>query len=312
MAAEPAAALARAKVNLHLHVLGRRGDGMHLLDSLAVFPELGDRLEAERSPGLGLSLAGPFADGLGGGDNLVLRAAEALQAAAPDAPGAALRLIKTLPVASGIGGGSADAAAALRLLDRLWDLRLGPSRLAHIGLSLGADVPACLGAPRPARMGGIGERLRPAPPLPGFWLALANPGRAAPTPEVFARLSRRDGTEAVPPAEGFRDAAALARWLRESTENMLESAALELVPEIGRTREALAARPGCLLARMSGSGATCYGIFAEEAPALAAAEALREAGDWAAAGPVAAPDPLRAASAGDAARADCARVEDAG
>jgi len=278
--------LARAKVNLHLHVLGRRADGRHLLDSLAVFPDLGDVVEVEPARALSLTVDGPFRDQLGaGGDNLVLRAAEALRARAPGAPGAAIRLVKQLPVASGIGGGSADAAATLRALNRLWGLSLSSAELARIGEALGADVPVCVHAPRPSLMGGIGEVLRPAPPLPPVWLALANPGAPVSTAEVFARLRRRDGVEAPPPAEGFADAAALCGWLREQS-NALEAPAESLAPAIAATRAALAGAPGCLLARMSGSGATCFGVFAEDRAALDAAERLRETGAWSAAGPV--------------------------
>ncbi|MGM0583480.1 MAG: 4-(cytidine 5'-diphospho)-2-C-methyl-D-erythritol kinase [Pseudomonadota bacterium] len=290
-------ALARAKVNLHLHILGRRADGMHLLDSIVVFPDLGDWLEAEPAAGLGLSLAGPFADALGGGENLALRAAEALRTHAPGRPGAALRLVKSLPVAGGIGGGSADAAAVLRALNRLWRLDFPEARLAEIGLSLGADVPVCLRAPRAARMGGVGEVVAPAPPMPGFWLVLANSGEQAPTPDVFRRLARRDGARAEAPAKGFADAAALADWLR-GTENMLETPAREVAPGISLVLSELEGLPGCLLARMSGSGATCFGLFAEEAAALAAAERMREAGLWSAAAPVRASAPI--AAVGDA------------
>ncbi|MEM1314942.1 MAG: 4-(cytidine 5'-diphospho)-2-C-methyl-D-erythritol kinase, partial [Pseudomonadota bacterium] len=279
------AELARAKVNLHLHVLGRREDGRHLLDSLAVFPELGDLIEVEPARALSLSVDGPFRDQLGAGaDNLVLRAAELLRAKAPGAPGAAIRLVKHLPVASGIGGGSADAAAALRALNRLWKTGLSAEALARMGEALGADVPVCVRGPRASLMGGIGEVLRPAPPLPKFWMALANPGVPVATAEVFRRLSRRDGAAAAPPAEGFATAEALAKWLA-AQENFLEAPAVEIAPAVAETRAALGAAEGCLLARMSGSGATCFGIFAEEPTALAAAEAARARGWWAAAGP---------------------------
>ena len=283
-------ALARAKVNLHLHVLGRREDGYHLLDSLVVFPELGDRLEAEPAAGLSLSVAGPFADQLpSDGGNLVLRAAEALAARAPGR-GAALRLEKALPVAGGIGGGSADAAAALRALSRLWGLRPGDAE--GLALGLGADVPVCLGAPRPAMMGGIGEVLRPAPALPALWLTLANPGLPVATAEVFRRLERRDGRAAEAPAR-FETAAALADWLAAQS-NMLEAAAEAVAPAVGALRREIGGLEGCLLARMSGSGGTCFGLFAEDRAALAAAEALRARGVWAAAAPVRASAPLAA------------------
>jgi len=292
--AGPVVEIARAKVNLHLHVLGRRRDGHHLIDSLAVFPELGDRIEVEAASGLSLSVDGPFADQLpSDGANLVLRAAEALSRLAGSGRGAAIRLEKALPVAGGIGGGSADAAATLRGLVRLWSVRPSAEALAGLALGLGADVPVCLGAPRPALMGGVGEMLRPAPPLPEVWLALANPGVPIPTAEVFRRLDRRDGRPAEPPAEGFRDARALADWLARQS-NMMEAAAEALAPAVGATRRALADTEGCLLARMSGSGSTCFGLYAEAAAALAAAEALRDRGLWAAAAPVRASAPLAA------------------
>lgn len=293
--AAPVQELARAKVNLCLHVLGRREDGYHLLDSLVVFPELGDRLEAEPAAGLSLGVVGAFADQLpSGGENLVLRAAEGLAAlAGPARPGAALRLEKSLPVAGGIGGGSADAAAALRALMRLWNLRLDGPAAVRLALSVGADVPVCLGAPRPAMMGGIGEVLRPAPALPEAWLALANPGVPVPTAEVFRRLRRRDGAAAAPPGK-FETVQELADWLATRTTNMLEPAAEAAAPAVGALRRRMAALPGCLLARMSGSGGTCFGLFAEDRAALAAAETLRAGGTWAAAAPVRASAPLAA------------------
>jgi 4-diphosphocytidyl-2-C-methyl-D-erythritol kinase len=272
--------LAPAKVNLALHVTGRRADGYHLLDSLVAFPRIGDRLEAEAAAGLSLTIDGPFARGLGAGaDNLVLRAARLLRG--ESGPGAALRLTKSLPVASGIGGGSADAAAALRLLARLWDRPL-PSRAAQAGL--GADVPACTRG-RAARMRGIGDDLTPLA-LPPFWLLLVNPGVPVATPAVFAALACRDNPP-LPEPPGFADAEALAGWLG-AQRNDLEAPAAALVPEIRAVLAAIAAQPGCRLARMSGSGATCFGLFVDAAPALAAAEALRaaHAGWWVAAAPV--------------------------
>lgn len=178
MAAEAPGRLAPPKVNLYLHVIGRRADGYHLLDSLAVFPELGDRLSVRPADALSLALGGPFAGAIEAGEgNLVIRAARALAAAHGLAPGAAITLEKRLPPASGMGGGSADAAAALRLLARLWEVPL-PEGLAP---GLGADVPVCLAAPEPRLMAGIGERLAPPPPLPAFWIVLANPGVEVPT-----------------------------------------------------------------------------------------------------------------------------------
>ena len=279
----PQVELAPAKVNLFLHVTGRRGDGYHLLDSLAVFGPAADSLEATPAPGLTLSVGGPFGEALAGdSDNLVLRAARALADAAGATPprGAALRLVKRLPVASGIGGGSADAAAALRLLDRLWGLGFGTDRLAGIAAALGADVPVCV-LSRPVRMGGVGGDLSPAPVLPECGLLLANPGMALPTPVVFrARTGAFSAPAALP--ERWADAAAMARDL-SGLRNDLEASAVALCPPVGETLAALRALPGCLLARMSGSGATCFGLFADAAAARRAA-VLLPAPWWRAAG----------------------------
>lgn len=270
MTAEARAELARAKVNLFLHVLGRRADGYHELETLVVFPRIGDRLTAAPATALSLSIDGPFAAGLDTGpDNLVMRAAAALG----QGGGAALRLEKTLPVAAGIGGGSADAAAALRLLSRLWSAPAGAAEAA--APTLGADVPMCL-AQRPAIARGVGERLDPAPALPRFSLLLANPMLPLSTPAVFGALDRRDNPPADPPPAAFADAPALAAWL-SAQRNDLEPAALRLAPEIGEVLAALRADPACLLARMSGSGATCFGLYADDAPALAARDRLRAA-----------------------------------
>jgi 4-diphosphocytidyl-2-C-methyl-D-erythritol kinase len=274
-----AAELAPAKVNLALHVTGRRADGYHLLDSLVVFPRLGDRIEAAPAAALSLAIDGPFARDLDPGpDNLVLRAAALLG----DGRGAALRLTKSLPVASGIGGGSADAAATLRLLARLWRTPLpGPAAL----LSLGADLPVCLGG-RACRMRGIGERLDPLA-LPPFWIVLANPGVPVATGPVFAGLARHENP-AMPDPPSFADAETLFSWLTLQR-NDLEAPGAAVAPEIADVLAALAAQPGCRLARMSGSGATCFGLFASESLALSAAGALRRAGPawWVAAAPVA-------------------------
>jgi 4-diphosphocytidyl-2-C-methyl-D-erythritol kinase len=273
---------APAKVNLALHVTGRRADGYHLLDSLVVFPRVGDRLRATPAPDLTLSVEGRFAAGLSGAVNLVLRAARQLG----PGRGAALTLEKSLPVASGLGGGSADAAAALRLLARLWGLPLPPPAAQ---LALGADVPACVvGAA--SRMRGIGERLDPVP-LPGFWLVLANPGVPAATPAVFSGLAGRFGPPLADPPR-LADAAALAAWLA-AQRNDLEAPATALAPAVAEALAALAAQPGCRLARMSGSGATCFGLHADAASASAAAAALRHARPawWVAAAPVAATTP---------------------
>ena len=268
--------VAPAKVNLFLHVTCLRADGYHMLDSLAVFGPAADILSAMPADALSLTLAGPFGGSLAAEpDNLVLRAGRALALAAGCKPGAALHLEKHLPVASGIGGGSADAAAALRLLNRLWDCGLDAAALARLAEPLGADIPVCV-ASRPARMQGIGEVISAAPALPACGLLLVNPRVPVATPEVFR--ARRGGFS--PPAElpaAWEGAAAMARDLARLG-NDLEAPACALCPAIAAVLAALSARQGCLLARMSGSGATCFGLFATPAEAHAAAHAMP--GDW--------------------------------
>lgn len=266
--------VAPAKVNLFLHVTGRRPDGYHELDSLVVFAGCADMLRAEAAETLSLALEGPFGPDLEGeADNLVLRAARALAAAHGRDPRFRFRLEKNLPLASGIGGGSADAAACLRLLARLWGVRPAIALAA----ALGADVPVCL-AGRPARMGGIGARLASAPRLPEAGLALVNPGQAVATQTVFRARRGPFSTPASLP-EGWADAAALARTLARLG-NDLEAAAIAICPDIALVLAALRACPGCLLARMSGSGATCFGLFAEPEAAAVAAARLAQPGWW--------------------------------
>lgn len=277
------AAFAPAKINLFLHVTGRRPDGYHELDSLIAFADLGDRIAAAPAAELSLEIGGRFAEGLRyEADNLVLRAARLLTERAGVAAGAAITLEKNLPVASGIGGGSADAAATLRALDRLWSLGMAPAELSAVGLSLGADVPVCLFG-RAARVSGIGDVIAPAPHLPPLGLLLVNPGVAVPTPAVFAA---RQGafSGAVPPLPGFADAASLVASLG-ATRNDLTVPALSVAPVIGRVLDAISACEGCLLVRLSGSGATCFGLFGDTGGAEAAARAIavREQGWWVAA-----------------------------
>jgi 4-diphosphocytidyl-2-C-methyl-D-erythritol kinase len=303
---------APAKVNLCLHVTGRRADGYHLLDSLVVFAGAGDRVTMADGPGLTLAVTGPEAAGLGfpvappdatghpgGGrgvkaanapsdraakpdthDNLVLRAARAMGIA-----DAALTLWKALPVASGIGGGSADAAATLRLLQRKTGQSLPDSATV---LSLGADVPVCLSG-NPVRMRGVGEVLSPLPPLPPFWLVLVNPRAPVSTPAVFAALASRENPP-VPdlPASALTSAAVLGAWLSAETRNDLVAPALTVAPVLANVQAALEAIPGCHLARMSGSGGTHFGLFANEADAQAAARSLATSypGWWVASAPV--------------------------
>jgi 4-diphosphocytidyl-2-C-methyl-D-erythritol kinase len=261
-------ALARAKVNLALHVVGRRADGYHLLDSLVVFAEFGDRITVAPGQGLRLTVTGPQGGGLAADDdNLCLRAARAMAG-----PGAQITLEKHLPVASGIGGGSADAAATLQALARLWRVPL-PDAAAV--LALGADVPVCL-AGRPARMEGVGEVLSLLPPLPAAWLVLVNPGVAVSTPAVFRALERRDNARLPATLPRLATAGELAAFLMMQR-NDLEAPAMALAPVIGQVRSALSAQSGCLMARMSGSGATCFGLFPDALNAAAAAAALRQA-----------------------------------
>ncbi len=269
---------AAAKVNLYLHVTGRRADGYHLLDSLAAFPAIGDRLSAETDHALSLTLTGPFGGDLAAEpDNLVLRAARALAAHCGVAAGARLVLEKNLPIASGIGGGSADAAAALRLLCRLWSVHPGEAALAEIAAGLGADIPVCL-ASRPARMRGIGEILNAAPELPAFGMVLINPGLAVPTPAVFKARTGPFSPEAALP-QSWPGLAGMTEGLAH-TSNDLQAAAIALCPPIAGVLEALTATPTCRLARMSGSGATCFGLFSDADAAAQAAERLQRPGWW--------------------------------
>jgi 4-diphosphocytidyl-2-C-methyl-D-erythritol kinase len=279
---------APAKVNLYLHVLGRRPDGYHALDSLAVFAGVADRLSAEPAEELSLAVAGPFGSTLAAEPgNLVLRAARLLADAAGVRAGARLVLDKQLPVASGIGGGSADAAAALRLLARLWGLPPDLD-LAPLAARLGADVPVCL-AGRTARMGGVGEQLGPGPDLPPCGIVLVNPGVPLATAAVFRARRGRLSAPARLPAF-WSDARAMAATL-EACSNDLEPAAIGFCPEIADVLAALRAAKGCLLARMSGSGATCFGLFADAATAREAAGGVSRPGWWQWSGALAATAP---------------------
>jgi 4-diphosphocytidyl-2-C-methyl-D-erythritol kinase len=236
---------APAKLNLALHVRGKLPDGRHALETLFAFCTDGDRLEAEPADELSLEISGPFAGGLSTKDNLVMRAAEALKRAAGISSGARLFLSKKLPVASGIGGGSADAAAALRLLTQLWGIE--PRHAVDVAPAIGSDVPACL-LSFAARGEGAGDRLELVtdPSIPGSSVLLVNPGLPLATRDVFAAW------------EGV-DRGALGGW-REGR-NDLEAAARSLAPEIGIVMDWLRNRPGSEFVRMSGSGATCFALF---------------------------------------------------
>jgi 4-diphosphocytidyl-2-C-methyl-D-erythritol kinase len=273
----PDAVFAPAKINLFLHVGARRADGYHELESLVVFADAGDRLRFESANELSLKIEGPFAGALAAEpDNLALKAARALAAFAKIEPKARITLTKNLPVASGIGGGSADAAAALRGLVRLWKLDIAPEALQNIALALGADVPACLegGA---LRVEGIGERLTSLPGLPALDAVLVNPGIGVSTAEVFKRLEYRSGTmrRAVP-----SDWNTLIRTL-EQAKNDLEEPACAMAPIIREAISELCADPLALLVRMSGSGATCFALYGSAECANAAAQTVARAyPDW--------------------------------
>ena len=267
--------LAAAKVNLYLHVAPLQADGYHPLASLMVFADAGDRVEAQPDERLSLTVTGPFGAGLGAGeDNLVLRAARALLAAAGSGAGARLTLTKALPVAAGLGGGSSDAGAALRLLRDLLKLDLDNQALQGVAEGLGADGAACLWA-RAVVAEGRGERLSPAPPLPVLPAVLVNPGVPSPTGAVYRAYDDMGapGGADRPAAPALPDAAAAAAWLA-GCRNDLEAPALGLEPRIGQALDALAAASETLLARMSGSGATCFALCASDEAARALAERL--------------------------------------
>lgn len=264
--------LARAKVNLWLKVVGRRADGYHLLDSLVAFTDLADTLEVGPSDGLSLTLEGPEAASLAGeADNLVLRAARLLADRAGVSPRAALGLAKHIPVAAGLGGGSADAAAALHALVDLWRVALPVEELFDLAAALGADVPMCL-AGRPALVSGVGEVLRPAPPLPPCAILLVNPRTPLATPEVFA-ARRGPFSTAMPGPSAWPDLAGLAAALA-ARGNDLAAAAISLRPAIADVLAALGRTEGVRHAAMSGSGATCFALYEDVDAAGRAAAGL--------------------------------------
>jgi 4-diphosphocytidyl-2-C-methyl-D-erythritol kinase len=270
---------APAKINLYLHVTGRRADGYHFIDSLMAFTEAGDRIVVRPAEDLRLEVQGRFAPVLGAGeDNLVLRAARALSERTGVRPRAHITLVKELPVASGIGGGSSDAAATLKVLAAHWQIDSAALADAEwAAVRLGADVPVCLFA-APAQVSGIGEVVRPASDLPACAVVLVNPGVAVPTGAVFARRVGPFSVEGSLPRA--TDLAALAARLAERR-NDLTDAAQSIAPAVGHSLQALAQSQGCRLARMSGSGATCFGLYDDDTAAGAAARAIVAAHpDW--------------------------------
>jgi 4-diphosphocytidyl-2-C-methyl-D-erythritol kinase len=288
-------ATAPAKINLTLQICGRRADNYHLLDSLVVFAGAGDQITVSPAHELRLTIAGPFGAALASEpNNLVLRAARFLAAAHNITQGASIVLEKNLPVASGIGGGSADAAATMIACGRLWGV--DPLTLADrdIAAALGADVPVCLRGV-PAFMSGIGEIIDPAPRLPDTWLVLVNPGVPLATKAVFAALAGRFSAPMARDAfQNLTDAETLAKVLKLYGNDLMPPA-LEILPAIAPVLRTLEQASGCLLARLSGSGPTCFGVFANARTADQAAGTIGAAhpGWWVMAAPtLKAPPPL--------------------
>jgi 4-diphosphocytidyl-2-C-methyl-D-erythritol kinase len=263
---------APAKINLALHVTGRRADGYHVLDSVAVFAGLGDRVAVQSSDALQLQVTGPFArHAPADRTDLAWRAAEAFYLRAGAVPAVRIEIEKNIPAGAGLGGGSADAAAVLSALDEFSGAKLPARDLAALGLTLGADVPMCL-AGRALRARGIGEVIAAVegwPPLP---LVLIWPGRAVSTAAIFKALPKRDNPPLtdVPAAAGVAD---IATWLA-GCRNDLEPPALSVAPEIAFALAELRASAGCLIARMSGSGSACFGLYGDVADAERAAASI--------------------------------------
>jgi len=277
----PLTVLAPAKVNLFLHVTGRRADGYHLLQSLFAFADVGDKVSLAPSDGLAFAVTGPFAAvcrkaGCGGDSNIVVKAAKALRdLLGDDTKGAAITLEKNLPLASGLGGGSSDAAAALKALQIFWGCEAEARALYELTLGLGADVPACLLA-EACLVSGIGGETAPLRDFPDLPCVLANPNAPLATSAVFKAFAERE-FPFTPPL--FLDAANLGDVfeLLDRTRNDLQGPACGVLPEVGKVLMALQQTKGAKLARMSGSGATCFALFEDAAWADAAARAIAEA-----------------------------------
>ena len=275
---------APAKVNLTLHILGRRADGWHDLDSTVAFAGCCDWLSFEPGEALSLSIDGPTAEAAGEiGDNLILRAARELRDRAPEARLGRFHLSKNLPVAAGLGGGSSDAAAALRALAHENNLVADDPRLWAAAQATGADVPVCL-IPQSRTMSGRGEKLGPLLRLPPLFAVLANPRVAVATPAVFARLGLAKGAasgRAAPPAPDAGSNRSATLVALQQGRNDMQAAACALEPAISDVLEALSALGGASLVRMSGSGATCFAVFDDRFAASRAAQSLaREHPDW--------------------------------
>ena len=285
--------LAPAKINLALHVTGQRADGYHLLDSLVIFADIGDQVEVFDADTLSLTIKGPEADGVPSDiSNSILKAATLFK---PQDRGAGFLLTKNLPTASGIGGGSADAAAAIRGLMEHWDGATGglfesglnaeqltedaKNRIiAHV-LPLGADVPVCLFS-RAARMRGIGDQLEFCPHIPALHAVLVNPRVPVATPRIFQALPTKQNAPLSALPDAGTQMPEFLEWLR-AQRNDLQPAAEALVPEISTVLKAITTTPQCLLARMSGSGATCFGLYGSaETAAEAARDLANDHPDW--------------------------------
>jgi 4-diphosphocytidyl-2-C-methyl-D-erythritol kinase len=265
---------APAKINLFLHVGERRSDGYHALESLVVFADVGDELLIEPAHAFSLALDGPFGGKLAGGqDNLIAKAARALAAKVGRSPNVKITLTKNLPVASGIGGGSADAAATLRGLVQFWDLKIPQIELHAIAEALGSDVPACL-LSETLWMTGRGEGIDPIPGIPPAPLVLVNPGVAVSTAQIFANLKTRVGVGQAAKPKTDLSVLALADYFK-SNRNDLENPARDVAPAIDEVLKTIS-HSGALRTRMSGSGATCFGLFADDQSAHAAAAKIAE------------------------------------
>ncbi|GJL91007.1 4-(cytidine 5'-diphospho)-2-C-methyl-D-erythritol kinase [Hyphococcus sp.] len=280
---------APAKINLYLHIGPVRRDGLHDLSSLFVFAEHGDVIRAELAKEMSLRITGPFAgplESLAPEKNLVFRAAALLAKHCGVKDGAAITLEKNLPIASGIGGGSADAAAALLALIKLWNIDISPSALSSLAFTLGADVPACL-ARAPVNVSGAGEVLRRGPVLPPLWICLANPRVEMPTGPIFCAFDARKTAPEVPACKPFRAPNyAMLKHALTATRNDLEPFAVERAPVIGEMVDHLRRMPGAIAARMSGSGATCFALFASPQAAQRTAVSMRARGWWSMASPL--------------------------
>lgn len=306
MSAEPEDGAARcvtvpapAKINLFLHIVGRREDRMHELQSLFAFADMSDEIQLRTGEPLALEISGPFATALTeacprSDDNIVLKAIRGYaRALGRTDPEIAVKLIKRLPVEAGIGGGSSDAAAVLRGLAGLWDGSVGEGQLIKVAVSLGADVPACLDF-RPKLVEGIGERMTPVENFNGFPILLANPGVGLSTARVFAAYaaSRPAFSEKLDLSIFRRLGPNAFMSLARQTRNDLEPAAIGQCPEISQILRELTKLPGCLAARMSGSGATCFALFEKDAEVEQLAQQLgdKHSGWWVKAGRLIASD----------------------